>query len=137
MPKYSTKQRKALVDYLILHPDEPLSAKQIADATQADGVSLSAVYRNIAAMEAEGLLRPYVREGGHEVLYRFCGADACRQMLHLTCSRCGKTTHMNAPATDTLIGQVAQDAGFRVDRTATVLYGVCSTCSENDDSNNQ
>ncbi len=135
MPKYSTKQRKALVDYLLQHPDEPLSAKQIADATQSDGISLSAVYRNIAAMETEGVLRAYVREGGHEVLYRFCGADACKRSLHLTCSRCGRTTHMDAPATDALVGRVAQDAGFQVDRSATVLYGVCESCSADEKAN--
>ena len=133
MSKYSTKQRKVLLDYLMQHPDESLSARQIADATQAEGVSVSAVYRNIAAMEAEGVLRPCVREGGREVLYRFCGADACRRQLHLTCSRCGKTYHMNAPATETLVGQVEKDAGFHVDRSATVLYGVCSTCSTDEE----
>ncbi len=128
MPKYSTKQRKVLLDYLTQHPDEPLSARQIADATAGDGISLSAIYRNIAAMETEGILRPCVRDGSREVLYRFCGAAACHEHLHMTCSHCGKTYHMDVPATQTLVDQVAEDAGFRVDRSATVLYGVCRDC---------
>ena len=130
MQKYTTKQRKTLLDFFAAHTDETLSVRQIADAVTSEGISLSAVYRNIAAMEADGLVRPCVREGGREVLYRFSGADACRSRLHLTCNQCGKTYHMDAPATQTLVEQVAEDSGFCVDRSATVLYGVCRDCSE-------
>lgn len=54
MPKYSTQQRKALLHYLSEHPDEHLSTRQIAQALAAEKISLSAVYRNLAALEAEG-----------------------------------------------------------------------------------
>lgn len=43
MSSYSTQQRKALLAYLSRHPDELLSARQIADAL-ADEKSASAPY---------------------------------------------------------------------------------------------
>ena len=61
MPKYSTQQRKALLHYLSEHPDEHLSTRQIAQALAAKKISLSAVYRNLAALEAEGKVRRCAR----------------------------------------------------------------------------
>lgn len=129
MPQYSTRQRKALLQYLHAHPDEDFSARQIADALEPEDVSLSAVYRNLAALETQGMIRRAPKDGGHEVFYRFTQADACKQHLHLSCSQCGRTFHMDVPATDSLVEQVEETAGFQVDRSSTVLYGVCGACS--------
>ena len=128
MSQYLTRQRKALLEYLHAHPDESFSTRQIADALEAQDVSLSAVYRNLAALETQGMVCRAQKDGGHEVFYRFTQADACRQHLHLSCSQCGKTFHMDVPATDSLVRQVAQSADFQVDRSNTVLYGVCGAC---------
>ncbi len=130
MPQYSTRQRKALLAYLHAHPDESFSARQIADALQTEDVSLSAVYRNLAALEAQGMIRRAPKDGSNEVFYRFTQADACKEHLHLSCSQCGKTFHMDVPATDSLVRQVAQTADFQIDRSNTVLYGICGACQE-------
>ena len=53
MQSYSTRQRKVLLAYLSQHPDELLSARQIADALADKKISLSAVYRNLAQLETE------------------------------------------------------------------------------------
>ena len=57
MAKYLTRQRKRLLEYLSEHTDEQMSARQIADALAADEISVSAVYRNLSALEEEGLLK--------------------------------------------------------------------------------
>ena len=44
MSSYSTRQRKALLAYLSRHPDELLSARQIADALADEKKSASAPY---------------------------------------------------------------------------------------------
>ncbi len=56
MAKYLTRQRKRLLEYLSEHTDEQMSARQIADALATDEISVSAVYRNLSALEEEGLL---------------------------------------------------------------------------------
>ena len=54
MPRYTTRQREALLDYLSRHPDQPLTVREIAAGVEPDGVSLSAVYRNLAELESAG-----------------------------------------------------------------------------------
>ena len=57
MPDYKTQQRKVFLAYLSQHTDELLSARQIADALANEKISLSAVYRNLAQLEAEEKVR--------------------------------------------------------------------------------
>lgn len=127
MPKYMTKQRKILTDYLMQHIDENLSAGQIADAL-SDTISKSAVYRNLADMEAEGKLHRVMGGGSREVIYRYSGSHACSQSLHLSCKKCGKTVHMQQQLADALVEDVAQNDDFAIDKGETVIYGVCAAC---------
>lgn len=63
MPRYSTKQREALLAFLNAHGHELLSASQIADGLRAQQVSISAVYRNLADLEREGKVRKHTQNG--------------------------------------------------------------------------
>ena len=130
MPKYITKQRKLLTEYLTRHTDENLSAGQIADAL-SDTVSKSAVYRNLSDMEAEGKLHRVMGGGSREVIYRYSGAHTCSDKLHLSCKKCGKTVHMQNQLADALVNSVAANEDFSVDKGETVIYGVCADCRQN------
>ena len=127
MPKYMTKQRKILTDYLMQHIDENLSAGQIAEAL-SDIISKSAVYRNLADMEKEGKLHRVMGGGSREVIYRFSGSHICSQSLHLSCKKCGKTVHMQQQLADALVQSVAMNDDFSIDKGETVIYGVCAGC---------
>ena len=133
MRKYATRQRAALVDYLQAHADEELSAGQIAQALSSEGISKSAVYRNLSALEAEGQVKRNTRSGSKAVFYRYLGAETCRDHLHLSCSKCGRTYHLDVSATNRLVDSVAQGSDFAVDSASTVLYGVCGSCREKDE----
>ena len=98
MSKYATKQRKLLLDYLTCHTDEPLTAEQIARDLAPAAISVSAIYRNLAQLEAEGSVRRVSAEGSRKTLYRYRDADVCADHLHLACARCGKTYHTDAAA---------------------------------------
>lgn len=128
MQTYKTAQRRAFLDYLAAHPDEPMSARQIAEALSAKDVSVSAVYRNLASLEAEGAVKRLTKEGCRTVYYRYTGAEDCKHHLHLSCVDCGKTFHMPESVSDALIRSVADGAHFSVDSAGTVLYGVCENC---------
>lgn len=130
MSKYMTRQRRTLLSYLSGHADELLSAREIADALEAEDVSRSAVYRNVAALEAEGKLRRDRGGDAREVYYRYVGAAGCRESLHLSCKRCGKTFHMGSGGADALTRAVERTEGFAVDKSDTVLYGVCAMCRD-------
>ena len=81
MAKYLTRQRKRLLEYLSAHTDEQISARQIAEDLAADQISISAVYRNISALEEEGLLKRSVREGTREVFYQYIASEECKDSL--------------------------------------------------------
>ncbi len=127
---YMTSQRKALYETLEQHRDEALTAEQIMSFI-GDGVSRSAVYRNLASLEKQGAIKRTAAPGSNTVMYRYTGSDTCRNHLHLECSECGNTYHLNVPATAALINDVMQDASFQVDSSSTVLYGICEKCRKN------
>ncbi len=129
MPKYATRQRKLLLDYLARHHDETLTAGQIADALAADGISRSAVYRNLASLEEAGKVRRTVG-AGRESQYRYADAAECRNSLHLSCMKCGRTFHMALPDAALLETSLAENEGFAIDKASTVLYGTCGDCQK-------
>ena len=128
MQKYMTRQRRGLLEYLQSHPDMALSAGQIAAAVQGGEISVSAVYRNLAALEEEGKVRRLSRSGSREVFFQYMDAGECRNCLHLSCTKCGRTFHMHALGAAQLVRDVAQNDQFQIDRSETVLYGVCRAC---------
>lgn len=128
MKKYDTRQRDYLISFLNQHPDQLLSARQIAQELCAQQISLSAVYRNLSQLEAEGLIRKSIKAGSRESYYQYVGAEDCHSHLHLSCTRCGKTFHMDAERTAQLTRAMSELDGFDLDILKTVLYGICQNC---------
>ena len=128
MQAYMTQPRKRLLNYLHRHADETLSAAQIS--RDLPEISVSAVYRNLSALEQDGSVRKLAKNGSREVFYQYMKAEECRDHLHLSCKKCGKTFHMDEAETEALLDSIAQLEGFTVDRGDTVLYGVCERCAE-------
>ena len=81
MQSYSTKQRKLLLSYLAAHADEELAADVISRDLSHEGVSVSAVYRNLAALEADGKIQKVTKSGTRRAFYRFSDAAECRCFL--------------------------------------------------------
>lgn len=129
MAKYSTAQRKLLLDFLSSHPDESFSAQQIARQLQEEKISLSAVYRNLAALETEGKVKPLIYRGHpRETSYQYVGAEDCQGQFHLSCIRCGKSVHMKRENAELLVRHLAVSEGFSLDSADTVLSGLCAKC---------
>lgn len=128
MAAYKTKQRSLLLNYLASHPDESLTAADIAAGLASERVSLSAVYRNLSALEEEERVRRVTRGGGREVYYQYTDTEECRAHLHLLCKSCGATAHMDKADADYLMGQIARREHFAVDTVDTVVYGTCQAC---------
>ena len=128
MVRYLTRQRKQLLKYLSEHTDEQMTARQIVDALTAESISISAVYRNLAALEEDGLLKRSVREGTREVFYQYIAAEECKDSLHLSCRICGKSIHLGKSETEQLLQSTLESTGFQIDKSETILYGVCADC---------
>ena len=125
---YATKQRKILLDYLEEHADEAISAGKLAEALKESGISVSAIYRNLAAFEKEGSLVPESVNKTNEKQFRYIGAKKCHNKLHLSCKECGHTFHMDAKSADSLVDAISSLSDFSLDKSETVLYGICHNC---------
>ena len=130
MSGYNTKQRRALLAFLGEHPDELLTARQMADALAEKQISLSAVYRSLAQLEAEEKVRRSAKSGSHEAFYQYLDAKGCKGALHMSCVKCGKTFHMADSNAALFAKHLAQSEQFTLDAADTILYGTCSDCKE-------
>lgn len=122
---YSTKQRKRINDYLENNSENSFSAKQLALAL--DGISISAVYRNLDALEKEGRVAR-CKQDGRQTYYRYIKNSACKKSLHLICKDCGKTFHTSGVTADFFVNTLAANDRFAVDLKDTVIYGLCKGC---------
>ncbi|MBP1588898.1 MAG: transcriptional repressor [Kiritimatiellae bacterium] len=128
MRTYRTRQRQALAEWLEGRVDRAFSAREAAEALAGAGVSLSAVYRNLAAMEKEGQLRRVGAGEGGEARYEFSDRERCGTHLHLSCGRCGRTFHVDERTSGAVCRAVAAAAGFEVDELGTSIQGICADC---------
>ena len=128
MAAYVTKQRRILQSFLEDHPDESLSAADIAKGLTDQSISVSAVYRNLAALEEEGKVRRVSRSGGREIYYQYTDTESCRSQLHLLCKSCGATYHMDKADADQLMQSLYNHEKFALDTVDTILYGTCEAC---------
>jgi Fe2+ or Zn2+ uptake regulation protein len=127
--KYVTKQRRALISYLENNKDRLLSAQEMADALEPQGISKSAIYRNLAELENEGRIAKHKLDGQREVYYRFTDAAECKNHVHLSCKGCGRTYHASGSGTAALVEALSRTEHFTIDKGDTVLYGLCENCS--------
>ena len=130
MSGYNTKQRRALLAFLGEHPDKLLTARQMADALAEKQISLSAVYRNLAQLEAEEKVRRSSKSGTREVYYQYLDAESCKGALHMRCVKCGRTFYMASGNAALFAKHLAQSEQFTLDAADTILYGTCSDCKE-------
>lgn len=128
LTNYQTAQRKLLMEFLRSNPDQQFSAKQILGAISDSSISLSAVYRNLGALEAEGLVNRFSKEGSREAFYQYTNGDICRNSIHLNCTKCNKTFHMSTKEMEKMMDGVLESDGFEINKVKTILYGVCKEC---------
>ncbi|MBQ0010185.1 MAG: transcriptional repressor [Ruminococcus sp.] len=125
-----TNQRRVLLGYLESHRDEQLSAKEIAESLKQDGISQSAVYRNLSALEADGKVHRFTKGGDRESYYQYLDCDECHGQLHFSCCGCGHTFHVSEKVADVLSQALSFGEHFSLDKEETVLYGLCGQCKK-------
>ena len=127
---YKTEQRKILLDFFDRNRDKVFSAQQIAKQLEQFDISLSAVYRNLSALEQAGKVKRQTKIGSREVYYQFVDCASCQEHIHISCTKCGKIVHLKEEQTNLIANNVLQSAHFNLDKSSTILYGVCDKCSK-------
>lgn len=125
--EYNTKQREILLDFFNNNKDTLFSADEIAQKLQNSDISKSAVYRNLCELEKSGKVRKSAKSGSRKAYYQFVDCDDCHNHLHLSCTKCGKTSHLDENRTKNL-EKMLESLNFNIDKNSTVLYGLCEEC---------
>ncbi len=127
--EYKTKQREILLEFFCDNEDKAFSAEQIFENLENTGISQSAVYRNLRALEDSGKVRKIAKTGSREAFYQYVDLDDCKGHLHMSCKKCGKTTHLEEKEAE-LLSKVLKNANFEIDNDSTVIYGTCKDCEK-------
>ena len=111
-------------------PSPARDIQALLNRSEASAISLSAVYRNLASLAEAGLILKSAASDGQETLYRFVGADACRDELHMTCLSCGQTTHVDHATALALAQALAGNDEFQMNLGQTTIYGLCKNAGK-------
>lgn len=129
MSLYMTHQRKILYSFFQDNLDKQFSVRDIVSAVQEHGISLSAVYRNLASLEKDGLIRRSIKEGSRECMYHYIHPQACQSHIHMECQTCGDSFHLDDLIASRMKEAVFSSSGFDISSQKTVLYGNCKSCA--------
>ncbi len=132
--EYATRQKQLLIDFLRRNRDRQLSMADVADGVKNDNIGKSTVYRQVANLCEEGVLRRFRGNDGKSVVYQYVGHfGGCDSHFHLKCSACGKVIHLDCEQIMKLREHILKGHGFLIDLKDTVLYGVCDSCRITED----
>ena len=127
---YKTDQRNALLEFFEKNPDVLFTAQEIARILSEEKISRSAVYRNLAQLEEAQLIKKHVKQGSKEIFYRYVHSGSCQGKIHLYCTHCNHTFHMQDSLSNAITDSISTSDAFKVDKVSTVLYGTCKQCQE-------
>ncbi len=130
MAVYMTGQRKLLLEFLQSNFHKQLSAKKIKEALKDNSISLSSIYRSLAFLEKQGLVRRILSDENtvNEALYQYIDENRCFSRIHLICEKCGNTSHLSESREKILVKLLLKDSNFYINSNKTVIYGTCESC---------
>ena len=107
-----------------------LSADEIISGLASEGhvVSKTTVYRCLERFSSDGSASRYVGNTGESAVYRYTGGHC--DHFHLKCTECGKTVCADCGFINRMQEHFLNHHGFRLSKTLTVIYGLCSECAE-------
>ncbi len=134
-PKYKTRQRGVLLEYLKSTSGAHFTAGDICEYFRMKEIPIgqSTVYRQLEELVDEGLVNKYNLTASDPACFEYIGEDAhCEEDIcfHCKCEKCGKLIHMHC---DELIGiqtHLLKEHDFTLDPIRTVFYGLCEECKE-------
>lgn len=125
-----TMQRRTVLEILLEHPGEHLSAEDVYGALRdkSSDIGLATVYRTLELLVQIGILQKMEFGDGCS---RYEIADTKNnehQHHHLICIKCGKVTEFFDDLLDELEADVAKKSGFKITDHQVKFYGYCKEC---------
>ena len=124
---YKKGRREEIIAYFKERPDGAVSLDEVCCALTGGGEGKSSIYRIVARLVDEGVLKKLTSEKSRHCKYQYLG-EHCSMHLHLKCTGCGRLIHLDKDSSERLIGTVMTLGGFSLDASS-LLFGRCKSCS--------
>ena len=128
---YKTKQREAILNYIISLHGNHVTAAQIVEHFDKEDVSIgrTTVFRHLEKLSKSGKIRRYITDGISGACYQnVSNGEDCHSHLHLKCEGCKELLHLKCETFSELENHVFDKHAFQVNALKTVLYGKCDVC---------
>ncbi|HET7041728.1 MAG TPA: Fur family transcriptional regulator [Gemmatimonadales bacterium] len=125
-----TRQRD-LVAGALFAADGHLTVEALQRRLRGEGhpVGTATLYRTLDLLVEAGLAR---RHDFGEGTRRFEAHAPLDEHGHCICTRCGAVTEFTHDRVDRMLGVVADEHGFRLERHRVELHGLCRECQRRD-----
>lgn len=126
---YRTKQKHLVLACMSAHDDTYLTVDEVRDLLHAQGedVSRATIWRTLESAVFEGAMAKVAGAERGAARYRRCRTSAAGQG-QLSCLRCGRAFPLDCSMLESFASHVEAHHEFVIDRSRTVLYGVCGSC---------
>lgn len=119
-----TRQRKVILEALRAHRSHPTAGEVYQDVrNQLPKLSLATVYRNLAKLSEQDLIR---RIDSADGVSRYDAVT--REHYHARCVRCGKLADVDLAPPTQLEEKARQDSGYRIVGHRLEFVGLCPHC---------
>jgi len=128
--KYNTKPKKYILLFLKNHKNKRFSIKEMYDSIRNSGheINLATIYRNINALEKEGMLLKHQGNDTNYATYQYVENSDCLAHFHFECIKCGRVSHLGAKETNDFLKMIKLRMGFEVEPQNTYIRGICNQC---------
>ena len=129
--KYNTKPKEYILEYLKGHKNQRFSVKEMYDSITHEGyeINLATIYRNISALEKEGVLLKHQGADSNCATYQYVENSDCLAHFHFECIKCGKVSHLGAKETNDFLRLIKKTLFFEVEPQNTYIRGICNSCN--------
>lgn len=132
MSNYNTKQRKLILENMRGSAGKTRTISEIRRDLLLEGASIgeATIYRALALLVDEGVVEKLSYSGRESAAYRYItDVSELDDSLVLKCLSCGGVTRTRCDLAGVLSSHLREDHGFALDRSRTIVYGICSECS--------
>lgn len=128
---YRTKHKEELQKYLESTKGSHFSASDIYDHFKAIGhpMGKTTVYRQLEDLVSSGEVKKFIIDENTSACYEYAGSLCSHSdCIHMKCEKCNRLFHLECSDVLELEKHILAHHNFRINRTRTVLYGLCSDC---------
>lgn len=130
---YKTRQREAILDYILKHKDSHVTVNQISEYFENNGhpIGVTTIYRHLEKLLEQDFVRKYNTGTTNGACFQYAVRDQeCYEHFHLMCEKCGCLIHLECHRMNDLYSHIFSEHGFKIDPFKTVFYGICQKCAD-------